>query len=61
MISYLDDDLVVTELSPTGPRTLMAANIGERGQWTVPVLVKGRLYLRSTGGNLMCLDVGEPK
>ncbi len=61
MISYLGDDLVVTELSPTGPRTLASADIGERGQWTVPVLANGRLYLRSTGGNLICLDVGDPR
>ena len=61
MISYLRGDLVVTELSPTGPRTLAAADIGESGQWTVPVLANGRLYLRSTGGNLICLDVSEPR
>ena len=61
MISYLNDHLVVTELSPTGPKTMAAADIGERGQWTVPVLANGRLYLRSTGGNLICLDVSEPR
>lgn len=61
MISYLQGDLVVTELSPKGPRTLAAVDIGERGQWTVPVLANGRLYLRSTAGKLLCLDVGEPR
>jgi len=25
------------------------------------VLANGRLYLRSTGGNLICLDVREPR
>ncbi|MHB9049032.1 MAG: outer membrane protein assembly factor BamB family protein, partial [Pirellulales bacterium] len=61
MISYVRGDLVVTGLSPSGPRTLAAADIGERGEWTVPVLANGRLYLRSNEGNLMCLDVGAPK
>ena len=61
MISYVRGDLVVTGLSPSGPRALAAVDIGERGEWTVPVLANGRLYLRSSGGNLMCLDVGEPK
>ena len=61
MISYLRGDLVVTELTPSGPRALAAVDIGERGQWTVPVLANGRLYLRSDAGNLICLDVGEPR
>jgi len=61
MISYVRGDLVVTGLSPSGPRALAAVDIGERGEWTVPVLANGRLYLRSSGGNLICLDVGEPR
>jgi outer membrane protein assembly factor BamB len=61
MISYVGSDLVVTGLSPSGPKTLAAVDIGERGQWTVPVLANGRLYLRATAGNLMCFDVGAPK
>lgn len=61
MISYVRGDLVVTGLSPSGPRALAAVDIGERGEWTMPILSNGRLFLRTSEGNLICLDVRESR
>ncbi|MCY2952514.1 MAG: hypothetical protein NTU53_11130 [Planctomycetota bacterium] len=61
MISYVRGDLVVTGLSPSGPEPLAAVDIGERGEWTMPVLANGRLFLRTSEGNLICPDVRESR
>jgi len=57
MISYCKNRLTVAEISPTGYKALVTANVGKRVHWVVPVLSNGRLYLRSRDGALMCLDV----
>jgi len=51
--------LVVAELSPNGFKQLAKAQILGGRCWTVPVLVRGRLYARNAKGDLVCLDLRE--
>ena len=53
--------LIIAEVSPDGYREISACQAmkPKRGAkcWTAPVLCNGRLYLRTTSGELACLDM----
>jgi len=53
-------ELVVAEADPARYREL--ARIAEPGGtcWTVPVLARGRIYVRNAKGHLVCLDARRP-
>jgi outer membrane protein assembly factor BamB len=50
-------ELVVAEASPAGFKELARAQVLGGQCWACPVLCDGRIYCRSNGGNLICLDV----
>jgi outer membrane protein assembly factor BamB len=50
-------ELIAAEASPDGYRELGRATVLRDRTWTVPTLVNGRLFCRSTRGELVCLDV----
>jgi outer membrane protein assembly factor BamB len=52
-----EGELVVAEASPDGYKELAKAKVLEKPAWTMPVLLDGRIYCRSNGGGLVCLDV----
>ena len=50
-------ELVVAEASPEGYRELSRTTVLEEGVfWTSPVLADGRIYVRSSAGQLTCRD-----
>ena len=54
-------DLVVAPPSPAGFKELTRAKVLSGKCWVVPVLANGRLYVRNNAGDLVCLDVANPK
>ena len=53
-------DLVVVKASPKGYDELARAKRVVKGRvWTVPVLANGKIYCRSSPGDLVCLDVSK--
>ncbi len=58
-IVALSDDgrLVVAEATPEGFEPLGEAQILEGRCWTVPVLLRGRVYARSARGKLVCVEL----
>ena len=53
--------LVVAAATPAGYKELARAKVLTGRCWVVPVLADGRLYVRNNAGNLLCLDVANPK
>ena len=50
--------LLVVAMSPTGYKEIASTQLTLSGKcWTMPVLANGRIYCRSEGGDLSCLDV----
>jgi outer membrane protein assembly factor BamB len=49
--------LMIAEALPGGYTELAAAQVLEGKCWTVPVLAKGRIYVRNADGELVCVDV----
>lgn len=54
--------LAVAEASPEGYKELSTVQAlerksGEKETWDVPVLANGRIFCRTWGGNVVCLDV----
>ena len=50
-------ELVVAEATPNEYRELSRAKVMDEGVfWTTPVISKGRIYLRSSSGKLVCRD-----
>ena len=54
-------DVVIAEPSPTGFKELARAKVLTGKCWVVPVLANGRLYVRNNAGDLICLDLTNPK
>jgi len=54
-------DLVVATATPAGFKELARAKVLTGRCWVVPVLANGRLYVRNNTGDLVCLDVANPK
>ena len=54
-------NLVVAMAAPAGFKELARAKVLTGRCWVVPVLANGRLYVRNNTGNLVCLDVSNPK
>lgn len=53
-------DLVIAAASPDGYKEIARQDRVVRGKvWTTPVLANGRIYCRSTPGDLVCLDVSK--
>jgi outer membrane protein assembly factor BamB len=55
-----DGELVVAPASPEGFKPTARARILEGKCWTVPVLANGRIYARTAGGQVVCVDVRRP-
>ncbi len=53
-------ELVVAEASPKAFKELARAKVFNDEGWACPVLCGGRVYCRSHGGDLVCLDVKGP-
>lgn len=52
-----DGELVIARANPDGYHELVRRKVLDGGvYWTAPVLVQGRLYLRSSLGDLICRD-----
>lgn len=50
--------LIVAEMSTEGYKEIAASQLKLSGKcWTMPVLANGRIYCRSEGGDLLCVDV----
>lgn len=54
-----EGELVVAPASPDGFKPIAQAEVVEGRCWTVPVLSHGLLYVRTSAGKLVCLDVRE--
>ncbi len=50
-------NLVVAEPSTQGYKVISQAKVLDGKCWTVPVLANGRIYVRNSKGDLLCLDV----
>ena len=50
-------NLVIAEATPEGYKPLAQADVLTGKCWTVPVLANGRLYVRNSAGDMLCLDV----
>ena len=61
MISWRRNELVVAEVSAKGHKVLSVARLPNSGYHAMPVLSGGRLYLRTSDGYLMCLDLRKKK
>jgi outer membrane protein assembly factor BamB len=61
IIALTAGDLVIVEANPDAYREVARApKVASSECWTMPVLANGRIYLRTYGGMLHCLDVTEP-
>jgi outer membrane protein assembly factor BamB len=49
-------ELVVVEARPDGYRELGRAQVGGGKHWTPPVLSNGRIYVRNSKGDLVCIE-----
>lgn len=54
-----DGELVIAPATPDAFKPLARFRALEGQCWTVPVLARGRIYCRSSAGELVCLDVGR--
>ena len=53
-------DLIIANASPQGFDKIDQAKVLKSGQfWTAPVLVNGKIYCRSSDGQLVCVDVSK--
>jgi len=52
-------NLVIVDATADGYKIISQAKILSPRCWSVPVLVDGRLYIRNSGGDLICLDVSK--
>lgn len=53
-----EGNLVLVEASPAGYKEITRMDAVVKGKvWTTPVLANGRIYCRSTPGDLACVDV----
>ena len=50
-------NVAVAEASPEAYKELAKAKVIGAGSWNAPVLAGGRLYGRTQGGELTCVDV----
>ena len=51
-------NLIVADMSPAGYNEIASSQLKLSGKcWTMPVLAYGRIYCRSVGGDLLCVDV----
>jgi len=51
-------ELVIADVTPEGFRAHERAKVIDGGDcWTVPVLAAGRIYCRSSSGQIVCVDV----
>jgi len=57
LVNTVDGQLVVAKASPDAYQELARVKIGEGEFWTAPSLSDGRLYCRSHGGELICVDL----
>jgi outer membrane protein assembly factor BamB len=53
-------ELMVAPASPAGFKPTARAQVLKGKCWTSPVLANGRIYCRSTPGDVVCLDVRKP-
>ena len=53
--------LVIAAATPAGYKELARAKVLTGRCWVVPVLANGRLYVRNNTGDLVCLDLANPK
>ena len=50
--------LIVAEMTSAGYKEIASSQLKLSGKcWTMPILAYGRLYCRSEGGDLLCLDL----
>ena len=54
-------ELVVAEASPEGFNPISRAQVLGGKCWTAPTLANGRIYCRNATGDLICLDVKNPR
>lgn len=50
-------ELLVAEATPKEFKELARAKVLEGRCWTMPVVANGRVYCRSHGGDLVCVDL----
>jgi outer membrane protein assembly factor BamB len=54
-------EMVIAKAQPSGFEEIARCRAVELGRgdvcWSAPVLIRGRLVCRSTGGEMVCLDV----
>ena len=50
-------ELVVVEATPTAYKELARAQVSGGKIWTAPVLANGKLYVRKSHGDIVCVDV----
>ena len=51
--------LRVAEASPSGYTELAQTRVLKRTNWTPPVFVNGRIYVRNVMGDIVCIDVSK--
>ena len=51
--------LAIADVSPEGYREIAATDTVKGRYWTMPILANGRIYTRSSDGDLLCLKVGK--
>ncbi|MHC5076500.1 MAG: outer membrane protein assembly factor BamB family protein, partial [Planctomycetota bacterium] len=49
--------LVIAEATPDGYKVISEAKVLSGKCWSVPVLANGRIYVRNSDGDVLCLDV----
>ena len=49
--------LAIVEASPAAYKEIAAAEVVEGRCWTMPILAGGRIYVRNSDGQLVCVDV----
>ncbi len=50
-------ELVVVEADPTAYKEIVRAQVSGGKVWSAPVLANGKLYLRNSKGDVVCVDV----
>jgi outer membrane protein assembly factor BamB len=54
-------ELLIAEATPQGYQQIASAQVLDGRCWTMPVLSKGRIYVRNAKGHLVCVDVQKKK
>jgi outer membrane protein assembly factor BamB len=50
-------ELVVVEATPAAYKEIVRAQVSGGKVWSAPVLANGKLYIRNSKGDVVCVDV----